>query len=245
MDHSGTPEATSSILTEKRPSQSSEVHRGKGKRKGSIATKGLTEDKKVPPRAGSRRLAEANACRPLKLQLQRQLQLARGAGIGRRETRAGDGSESCQRAWSQGRGQNHKAVSASWISKIRMVKEIERIGSELQVEPLGDFGVLDERQIQVRKSGTIKNVAAQIADSVWSRRGQRCRGIANPLCRISADLHWPYQVRADGVASPRRVGCGKDDVERIPSLYGQDGRQFPSADEAVGFEVQGVNGIRY
>src|SRR5260370_526064 len=138
MDHTVSPETTSSILTEKRPSQSSEVHRGKGKRKGSIATKGLTEDKKVPPRAGSRPLAEANACRPLKLQLQRHLHLARGPGIGRPETLSGD-----------------------------------------------------------------------------------------------------------GVDSPRRGGCGKGDVERIPSLYGQDGRQFPSADEAVAFEGQVVNGIRY
>ena len=126
-----------------------------------------------------------------------------------------------------------------------MVKEIESIRTELHVDSLGYLGVFDQRQIQVRESGTIESVAAQIAESVWSRRGKRCRGIANPLGRVSADLHWPYQVRADGVASPRRVGCGEDDVERIPSLYGQDGRQFPSADEAVAFEWQVVNGICY
>src|ERR1700730_5775623 len=125
-----------------------------------------------------------------------------------------------------------------------MVKEIESIRTELHVDSLGYLGVFDQRQIQVRESGTIESVAAQIAESVWSRRGKRCRGIANPLGRVSADLHWPYQIRANGIASARRVGRGEYDVERTPALYCQDRRQFPSAHEAIAFEGQIVDGIR-
>ena len=126
-----------------------------------------------------------------------------------------------------------------------MVKEIKRIRAELYVDSLGYFGVLDQRQVQVRESGTIESVAPQIAEGVSCGDAERRRSIGNPLGRIPADLHRADQIRANGVASTRRVGCGEDDVEWIPALYGQDGRHFPSADEAVAFEGQVVNGIRH
>src|SRR5882762_9863647 len=125
-----------------------------------------------------------------------------------------------------------------------MVKEVKRIRAELHVDSLRYFGVLDQRQIQVRKSGTIESVAAQIAEGVSGGGAERRHSIGNPLGRIPADLHRADQIRANGVARPRRIGCGEYDVEWIPALYRQDGRHLPSADEAVAFEGQVVNGVR-
>jgi hypothetical protein len=135
---------------------------------------------------------------------------------------------------------NRKAVYAPWISEIRMVKEIERIRAEPHVDSLGHFGVLDQRHIQVRQSGAI-----EIAETVCSRHAERRRGIGNSLSRITADLHRTDQIQANRAADVISVDRGQNKVERIAALYCEDRRQFPSVHEAVAFEGQIVNGIRY
>ncbi len=125
-----------------------------------------------------------------------------------------------------------------------MIEEIERVSAKLYVESLCYLGVLNQRQVEVRESGAIERVAAQIAETV-RRDGERGPGVGNPLGRISADLHRRDQIRADGVGCAIDVGRGDNDCERIAGLESHDRCQFPSADDAVAFERKRVDGIRY
>ena len=124
-----------------------------------------------------------------------------------------------------------------------MVEEIKSIRAELQVDGLGYLGVLNQRQIEVRESGTVENVAAQIAETVCGWNGKRRHAIGDPLGWVPADLYRGDEIRPNGVASARGVGCGENDVERIAALHDYDRCQFPPADEAIALERQLVDSI--
>src|SRR6266852_1736134 len=164
--------------------------------------------------------------------------------IGGWETRARYCCERLERSRSQTRWQNHKPISPARLTEVRMVEEIKGIRAELQVDGLGYLGVLNQCQIEVRESGTIENVAPQIAETVCGWNGERRHGIGDPLGGVPADLYRGDQIRANGVASARSVGGGENNVEGIAALHDYDRCQFPPADEAIALKRQIVDSIR-
>lgn len=88
----------------------------------------------------------------LKLQLQRELNLARGAEVAGRETRAVDQPKG-------GRSENQIG-----ISEVRMVENVEYFGAELRVEPLRDLGVFDQGEVRVHEGWAYNRVPAEITE---------------------------------------------------------------------------------
>ena len=125
-----------------------------------------------------------------------------------------------------------------------MIEEIKGIRTELHVDRLRNLSVLDQRQIEVRESGTVENITAQIAETVRGGDAKRRHGIGDPLGGVPANLHWGNEIRTDRVASARGARRGENDVERIAALHYHDRRQFPPTDKAITFERQFVDGIR-
>lgn len=131
-----------------------------------------------------------------------------------------------------------------------MVKNVEELGTELQVEALGDVRVLDRGEIQLRKSGAGQRVALYVAvgaiDGVASSAvGDRDRGLDEGVgievfgyrVRVEVACERWVPVRADGVA---RIAVARRVVaelgrERESGLNGDDGARGPSAgDKACG-----------
>jgi hypothetical protein len=91
----------------------------------------------------------------LELNLHRELQLARRAGVAGWEARAADGGKGCKlvswvvrcrvrryrNEWLQRCGQ--KTSGCSRLAIVRVVEHIERISTHLEIQVLGDLGVLD------------------------------------------------------------------------------------------------------
>src|ERR1700676_177793 len=172
----------------------------------------------------------------LELKLQRELQLPRRPGISRREARAGDRREGLQpgrRGW-----QDHyaRATGRPRLPEIRMVEEVERIDTELEIESLRDLRVFDQRQIHVRKSRTGEGVASEIAEAVGGRYPKRRRCVGDPLRGISADHHRSQKIGPNRVKSPCCERSAQHNRKGVSRLRADDRRDLPSADQTVSLE---------
>jgi|SRR5579859_6730848 len=113
----------------------------------------------------------------LELQLQGKLNLPRRALVTVREAGGLDLAESAAGSCQSG------------IPKAGMVEDIEEFGPELQVEPLGDLGVLDDREVGVYEVRAGESVAAETTRMATSsdhgigfasrRRWRRAEGARN------------------------------------------------------------------
>jgi hypothetical protein len=75
-------------------------------------------------------------------QLQSKLNLPRRAKVPGREPRARDFAESCAR----------RTEGESRIPEVRMIKDVEHFSTELQIQLLRQFRVLDDRKVRVDKT---------------------------------------------------------------------------------------------
>ena len=74
-----------------------------------------------------------------------------------------------------------------------MVEDIKKLSSELQIESFRDLGVLEEREIPVVNSRTMKEPAPSIAFRAQGRRRERRRTkvLASGFPRIGY-IQWPH-----------------------------------------------------
>jgi hypothetical protein len=159
-----------------------------------ILVKRIAAEKNAP--------AEAGACcirfvLGLELNLHRELQLARRAGVAGWEACAADSGKGCElvarvvgcrirryrNEWLQRCGQ--KTSGSSGLAVVRVVEHIERISTHLEIQVLGDLGVLNQGQVHIRESGSVYAIATHISkrqsagNTGWcccrARRSQRTR----------------------------------------------------------------------
>ena len=111
----------------------------------------------------------------LELQLECELQLARRARVRRWESRGENVRETCRNreasSWKRRQSDDGGPISGhrAGLTEIRVIEEIKHIRAELEVDSLGDFGVLDQGKIYVRESWSINCVAAEIPEATNCR----------------------------------------------------------------------------
>src|SRR5580700_10253661 len=97
----------------------------------------------------------------LENQSERELKLTRATTVARRE--AGASGDQAERRRADGRPR---------IGEVRLIEYIERIRAELQAEPFGDLGGLQQGDIGVEEARSGNHVAPEISEtqrSSWRR----------------------------------------------------------------------------
>src|ERR1700730_7919744 len=110
-----------------------------------------------------------------------------------------------------------------------MIKEIEELCAQLQVEPLGKIGILQQRYVHVLIAWPIESVSSHIAKRAQSRKGKGRR--VEPVlrralakARIAHDI-WPIvRPKAEnGSASAAVINVRQESrCERPSRLEGND-----------------------
>ena len=114
-------------------------------------------------------------------------------------------------------------------SEVRVVENIERLRSKLQMESVADRDALEQREVPLLEARAGENVTSRIAEGETGRR-YKCRG-------VKPAAHGAIAIRddaaRDAVRPLRAAGIGHIDVERwrnsVPGLDRQDAVHLPAA----------------
>src|SRR5262249_14917596 len=76
-------------------------------------------------------------------------------------------------------GIRHRAIGVGHITNasvdaepLQMVEDVEELGAVLQLDPLSEFEVLEQREIEVGESGAAQKVAPRISELAVSRSSE-------------------------------------------------------------------------
>src|SRR5262245_36333282 len=75
-------------------------------------------------------------------------------------------------------GTIHTSAVPSRVCKVHVVREVERLGAELRLEPFSDREALEERHVPLRERRAEQSVAAHVAERASRRATPRAINLA-------------------------------------------------------------------
>src|SRR5579862_7233747 len=163
--------------------------------------------------------------RTLEKNLQGELDLARGSG----SVGLGDG----RLGLSEGSGIGDCIAGGVRIYELNPIGDVIYLGSKLYIDPLGDSGVLQQREIRVVVGWAGESVSAQSAGPAKGLNGESGDGGTGLVSgRAGLDVGIAHQVRTVGKAGVLRVAAAVN-VEGMAALKSRQAGQLPTSQNAV------------
>src|SRR5215469_5057733 len=116
-----------------------------------------------------------------------------------------------------------------------MVPKVKRFDAELHLEPLGEGGVIEHKDVPVLASRTGNGIESQVAVAIWASGASRQAEVARKPLRnglgIADTARNIGSVSRIGDDASGSIGAADPEVNRGTGFDGDDRRQLPATDQ--------------